>query len=111
MKIDLGNEGLKLIGRRASLRLYACNTVVHLMAVTASLSIVGCGICSDEVKVERASPDGYKDNDSAVFVASGRGPLRIVWDDARHLRIDCGGYQRKNIFKEVTVLGDVDIFY
>ena len=118
-------------------------TTLVQLTVTASLlslSIAGCGLCSDEIKMEQSGPQGtlkatwfvrncgattdfstivsvhrpgisYKDGGGIVFVATGRGQLRMSWDDARHLRIECVGCQRKDIFRKITVLGDVDISY
>jgi hypothetical protein len=116
-------------------------TSLFRMALVVSLSsIAGCGLCSDDIKLEQSGPDGslkatwfvrncgattdfstivsvhrsdnsYKDDGSIVFVAKGRGRLRVRWDDARHLRIECAGCQRNDVFKEITVLGDVNISY
>jgi hypothetical protein len=99
-----------------------------------------CGLCSNEVISESSSPDKalmatsfvrncgattdfsmivsvhrfgstFRDDNDIVFVASGRGPLRLAWTGPRKLTIDCGGCPRKNIFKKISIIGDVDISY
>lgn len=103
------------------------------------LIMVGCNPCADKLESEVVSPDKilkatslvrncgattdfstivavhrsdntYRDED-IVFVVKGRGPLHLKWNGARQLAIECVGCQRKDIFKQVMIVGDVDVLY
>ena len=111
-----------------------------ILVLPLVLLIVGCAPCSDKVVAESLSPDRtlaatwfvrdcgattefstmvsvhrpditFRDDAGIVFVAKGRGSLKLEWTGPRGLKIECVGCERKMIFKEVTVAGDVDISY
>jgi hypothetical protein len=103
------------------------------------LSLISCGgVCADKIVTESISPDGalkatvfirdcgattdfsemvsihrpdntFKDDSDLVFVAKGRGQLGVSWAGPRQLSIECDGCQRKDIFREVAKLADIDI--
>jgi len=100
----------------------------------------GCGTCDDEVQSQSVSPDkiveatsfvrncgattdysmivsihrtdnDYKDESDFVFVAKGRGRLQLKWAGPKALEIYCEGCERKDVFRRLTALGDIDISY
>lgn len=100
----------------------------------------GCGTCDDEVQTQSVSPDkiveatsfvrncgattdysmivsihrtdnDYKDESDFVFVAKGRGRLQLKWAGPKALEIHCEGCERKDVFRRLTALGDIDISY
>jgi hypothetical protein len=104
------------------------------------LVLMGCGMCSDTVKTVEKSPDGkltatlfvrdcgattdfstivsvhrpdstFKDDSGMVFVVKGESAVKSYWDGSRSLRIECQDCKRKDVFSQLTVLGDVDISY
>jgi hypothetical protein len=104
----------------------------------AILPLVGCAPCSDEVRAEVVSTDkalkatwfvrncgattdfstivsahrpddSYRDRGDFVFVARGERPLRLEWTGPRQLTVECPGCGREDIFRRVTVLGNIDI--
>ena len=112
---------------------------MHAVGIVFLFILVGCGgFCSDKVNAESSSPDNvlkatwferdcgattdfseivsihkpdntYKDDSDIVFVAKGRGQIHLSWSGPRHLSIECIGCQRKDIFKEVSKIGDIDV--
>jgi hypothetical protein len=112
--------------------------LLAFLSLLAALSQAGCGLCSDEVQAELVSPDnalkatwfirdcgattdfstivsvhrpdnGYRDAGDFVFVAKGRKQLRVAWTGPSKLTVECTGCQRKDVFRRVTLLGNVDI--
>jgi hypothetical protein len=100
----------------------------------------GCGTCEDRVQSEVVSPDktleatsfvrncgattdysvivsihrtdnSYKDDNDFVFVAKGSGGMQLKWTGPKALDIHCEGCERKDVFRRLTVLGDIDISY
>lgn len=108
--------------------------------LTQLIFLQSCSLCSNKVVAESLSPDkeftatwyvrdcgattdfativsvhrsgtGFRDDSDMVFVASGRGPLQLLWTGPRKLSIECRGCSRKNIFKQLSTRADVDISY
>ncbi len=104
------------------------------------LAFPSCNPCADTLKSKVASPDhqlvaaSYERNcgattdfssivnvqstaskfdgdDGVLFVAKGRYDISVEWVGPRALTIHCTGCSRKNIFREVTALGDIDVRY
>ena len=70
-----------------------------------------CGAMTDyATTVNLHRPDsGFRGDSDTVFVAEGRYALKMKWTGPRRLTIQCDGCARKQIFRAVTMLGDVDI--
>jgi hypothetical protein len=62
------------------------------------------------VNVQGAA-DKFHPEEGLLFVAKGRYNLSIVWTGPRTLLITCANCSRKNIFREVVAMGDVDVRY
>lgn len=102
--------------------------------------LLGCNVCADQVVSQADSPDavlaitsfvrncgattdyssmvsvhrkseGFRDEQDVVFVAKGRHDLSIKWTRPRALLIACSSCKRKQIFRQVTALGDIDVAY
>lgn len=72
-----------------------------------------CGATTDfssMVNVQSAS-DKFRSDEGVLFVAKGRYELSITWTGPRTLLITCPNCSRKNIFREVVALGDIDVRY
>ena len=112
--------------------------LLSVLTLLAILPPVGCGPCSDEVRAEAVSTDkalkatwfirncgattdfstivsvhrpddSYRDQGDFVFVARGERRLRLAWTGPMQLTIECPACQRSDIFRRVTVLGNIDI--
>jgi len=110
------------------------------LVLVLSLAAIGCDVCSDRVVREVKSPDkvltatwyvkncgattdfstvvslhkagsSFKDDSDIVFVAKGRGELRLAWNNSHQLSIQCVACQRTDVFKEVTKFADIDIAF
>src|SRR5213594_166951 len=115
---------------------YARDTIVAL--VTSLLLTCDCSLCGDTPKSRALSTDQklvatvYERNCGAttdfssmvnvqgssqkfdgdeyqVFVAKGRYDNTVQWAGPKELTVLCEECARNNIYKEVTVLGDIDI--
>jgi len=62
------------------------------------------------VNVQNAS-DKFDGAEGRLFVAKGRFEISVTWTGPRALLIKCTGCSRNNIFREVTVDGDIDVSY
>ena len=82
-------------------------------ALAATWFVRDCGATTEfSTMVSLHRPDiSFRDDASIVLVAKGRGALKVEWTGPRALKIECVGCDRKIIFKQVTVVGDVDISY
>jgi hypothetical protein len=72
-----------------------------------------CGATTDfssMVNVQSSS-DKFRADEGLVFVAKGRYDLSVAWIGPRTLFITCVSCSRKNVFREVVALGDVDVKY
>jgi len=72
-----------------------------------------CGATTDfssMVNVQSTS-DKFDGNVGRLFVAKGRYNISVTWTGPRALLIECPNCSRNNIFREVTVYGDIDISY
>jgi len=72
-----------------------------------------CGATTDfssMVNVQRAS-DKFRADEGLLFVAKGRYDLSVAWAGPRTLLITCPSCARKNVFREVVALGDIDVKY
>jgi hypothetical protein len=62
------------------------------------------------VNVQRTS-ERFQAEDGLLFVAKGRYDLSVAWVGPRTLLITCSNCSRKNVFREVVALGDIDVSY
>jgi hypothetical protein len=114
--------------------------VVKCLIFFTGFIFLGCRNCSDEVTAEITSPDatlsatsfvrdcgattayssivsvhkksaGFRDDNEIVFVANGRHDLAVSWIGPRVLSIRCNSCMRKDIFRQVTVLGHIDVAF
>jgi hypothetical protein len=72
-----------------------------------------CGATTDfssMVNVQSAS-DKFRPDEGLLFVAKGRYDLSVAWAGPRTLLITCPSCARKNVFREVIALGDIDVKY
>ena len=72
-----------------------------------------CGATTDfssMVNVQSSS-DKFLADEGLVFVAKGRYDLSVAWTGPKTLFITCVSCSRKNVFREVVALGDVDVKY
>jgi hypothetical protein len=72
-----------------------------------------CGATTDfssMVNVQSAS-DKFRADEGVLFTAKGRYDLSVAWTGPRMLLITCGNCSRKNIYREVVALGDIDVRY
>jgi hypothetical protein len=111
-----------------------------VLATAAIMLTTSCGLCSNQLVRAARSPDGiveatwyvrncgattdfstmvsvhqpngsYTDESDLVFVAKGKYNLKLSWAGPRELTIDCEGCSRKNVFRETTRLGDIDVMF
>jgi hypothetical protein len=81
--------------------------------LVANLYERNCGATTDFstiVNVQRAS-DKFDADEELLFVAKGRYDLSVTWTGPRTLLITCANCSRKNIYREVVALGDINIKY
>ncbi len=114
---------------------------IFLVLVTAAtMYTTSCGLCSNQLVRTARSPDGiveatwyvrscgattdvstmvsvhqpnssYTDDSDLVFVAKGKYILELSWSGPRELIIGCEGCLRKNVFRETTHIGDIDVAF
>jgi hypothetical protein len=79
--------------------------------VEATWYVRNCGATTDfSTIVSVHQPNGsYTDDSDLVFIAKGKYDLKLSWSGPRELTIDCKDCSRKNVFRETTHLGDIDI--
>ncbi|HKW19464.1 MAG TPA: hypothetical protein VJO35_18285 [Terriglobales bacterium] len=72
-----------------------------------------CGATTDfssMVNVQNAS-DKFHPDEGILFIAKGRYDISVMWSAPRILVVTCLNCSRKNIYREVTALGDIDVKY
>ena len=102
--------------------LLACNfcsdqVVSHTDSPDAVLTVTSfvrnCGATTDyssKVSVHRKS-EGFRDEQDVIFVVKGRHDLSINWTGPRALSIACSSCGRRETFRQLTALGDIDVAY
>lgn len=81
--------------------------------LVASFYERNCGATADfssMVNVQSAS-DKFDGDEGRLFVAKGRYDISVTWTGPKALLISCTGCSRNNIFREVSVEGDLDVSY
>ncbi len=110
------------------------------LATVVLLCILGCSNCENSQKSEAVSPDGlliartcerncgattdfssivnlqstsakFDSNDGILFVAKGRYDISTKWTGPKSLLITCKGCSRSDVFREVSIDGDIDVSY
>jgi len=79
----------------------------------ATSFVRNCGATTDFssiVTVHRKS-DGLGSNQDMVFVAEGRHQLSLNWSDATTFAVKCDTCSRASIFRQVAIVGDININY
>jgi hypothetical protein len=82
-------------------------------ALAVSVYERNCGATTDfssMVNVQAVS-ERFRGDDGTLFVARGRYDLSAVWIGPKALLIRCSGCLRKDVYREVTALGDIDVAY
>jgi hypothetical protein len=83
----------------------------EVLAATAFLR--NCGATtefSSIVSIHRKS-EGFLDKQDIVFIAKGRHQLSLDWSAARKLSIKCSTCSRAIVFRQVVVVGNIDVDY
>lgn len=81
--------------------------------LTATSFLRNCGATTDFssiVSVHRNSV-GFREDREIVFVAKGRHDLFVSWGGPKALSIRCPSCTRKDIFRQVSALGDIDVSF
>jgi len=81
--------------------------------LAAVFSERNCGATTDFssiVNVQTAS-DRFDSDQGVLFVAKGHYDIAVAWSGPRALLVTCAACSRKNIFREVTALGDIAVRY
>jgi len=81
--------------------------------VTATSFVRNCGATTDFstiVSVHKSS-EGYGNDHDFVFVVKGRPDLKAIWNGPDKLTITCIGCIRANVYRQITVVADIDIIY
>lgn len=122
-------------------KLATTSTISLLLLLTVVLvALSGCSNCENTLKSETASPDGqlvaricerncgatttfssivnlqstavkFDSNDGVLFVAKGEHDITTKWTGPKSLLITCKGCRRSDVFREVSIYGDVDVSY
>lgn len=111
-----------------------------VLILSSVVSLSSCNGCSDTVTARVNSEDGalvatvferncdattdfssmvnlqngsakFDANEGRLFVAKGRYQVSVTWTGPKQMLITCNGCQRRDIFRQVTVEGDIDISY
>ena len=111
-----------------------------LLVICSGIWLGSCNPCGDTVKLRVPSPDGqlvanvyerdcgatadfssmvnvqrssdkFRGDEGLLFVAKGRYRLSVAWTGPRTLLIACPKCSRKNVYREVAALGDIDVNY
>jgi hypothetical protein len=72
-----------------------------------------CGATTDfssMVNVQSTS-DKFRADEELLFVVKGRHDVSATWAGPKTLLITCPSCDRKNVFREVVVLGNIDVRY
>ena len=104
------------------------------------VGVISCDVCGDDLKSTSASTDAqlvahiyerncgvttdfsamvnvqsasvrFNGDEGILFVAKGRFDLSVEWTGPRTLLIKCSTCSRKDIFRQLVALGDVDVKY
>jgi len=81
--------------------------------LVATAFVRNCGATTDfssMVSVHKKS-DGFRDDRDIIFVAKGRHDIAANWNGPNTLSIRCNSCIRTEIFRQVTILGSIDIVY
>ncbi len=102
--------------------------------------LVGCNVCSDDVKNEADSPngaitatwslrdcgattdfssiisvhkrsEGKRSDSQVVFIAKGPKQLYLKWESPGRLLVECMDCEKADIFKQVTSIDNITIVY
>lgn len=113
---------------------------LSLMLACNLVWLLSCNPCSDTPRSKAVSPDGrlvanicerncgattdfssmvnvqstsdkFRAEEGLLFVAKGRYDLSVAWTGPRTLVISCATCSRRNVFREVVALGDIDVRY
>ena len=113
-------------------------TVLLIAAAAVVTLMTSCGLCSNQLVRHTKSPDGaveaswyirncgattdfstivsvhqpeasYTDDSDTVFVVKGKPNLKLSWAGPKQLSIDCEKCGRRDIFRQTTRLGDIDV--
>ena len=96
-----------------------CSNTVESTAVSpdgqlaARVSERNCGATTDYssvVTLQRPS-DKFEPDDGVLFVAKGQHRISVRWTADKELLVTCTSCSRKDVFREVTVTGEIDVRY
>lgn len=122
-------------------KMAATKTISLLLPLMCALTLLpSCSPCSDAFKSKAVSPDGslvanvyerncgattdfssmvnvqsasdkFHPDEGLLFVAKGRYVLSVSWTGSRTLLVSCTSCSRNNVYREVSILGDIDVKY
>lgn len=81
--------------------------------LVARVSKRDCGATTDYTSVlnlQRPS-DKFDPDDGVLLVAKGQHEISVRWTSPKELLVICPSCSRKDVFREVTVTGDIDVHY
>jgi hypothetical protein len=81
--------------------------------IVAAVYERNCGATTDfssMVNVQSPS-DKFRGDDGVLFSARGRYDISVLWVGPKSLLIRCSGCLRRDVYREVTALGDIDVTY
>jgi hypothetical protein len=98
---------------------HTCGNSIRSQAVsaggelTARQSERNCGATTDYSSVVNLqnSSETFDPDEGVIFVARGRQDISVKWTGKQELLVSCPSCSRKNIFREVSVIGDIDVSY
>ncbi len=82
-------------------------------ALTATSFVRNCGATTDfssQVSVHGESA-GFREDREIVFIARGRHDLVVSWTGPKALSVRCLSCARKDVFRQVAALGNIDITF
>jgi len=114
--------------------------LAYSMVAFCLASLMGCTTCSNTVESTAVSPDGqlasrvserncgattdyssvvnlqrpsdkFDPDNGVLFVAKGQHSISLRWIADKELLVICTSCSRKDVFREVTVTGDIDVRY
>ena len=96
-----------------------CTDTVKLRVKSADGQLVAnvyerdCGATTDFSSIVnvQSSSDKFRGDKGLLFLAKGRYSLSVQWTGPRTLLVNCANCSRKNIYREVVALGDIDVNY
>ena len=73
----------------------------------------GCGATTDFTSMVNVQSKKRKFNgdEAIIFIVKGRYDISIEWHTPTALTIRCAACSRKNVFREVSAFGDIDVSY